>query len=207
MSTPEMSPHQRMANALAGYQRVVTEREIREEIPDDVSGWWKLSENLVDGIDEYFSDGRMHPPDHKEILDNLTWRLGGRPPEVGRDMSVSRRALVELCFRDMMEDEINTWLRDTAKMLEHRREYADKVGVPITSPDWNKAFSEYLERDESAMTPNDELLAHRNARLASLSGEEPIADFTGFDIDDFDAQFNRSCFTVIYGGKQETDKP
>lgn len=197
-----------MANALAGYQRVVAEKEICEEIAGDVKGWWKLSEELVDGVERDLSgrEFQMDPAEHKSMMDDLAIRLGGIAPEVGRDMSIPREAFVQLCFRDMMDGEINTWIEDTTKQLEFRRRYANKVPVPITSPEWGRAFSEYVKSTQSNES-GDELSMRRAARSAELNSEALSEDFGILDSDELDAQFARSCFVVIDGEKQENDKP
>lgn len=107
-----------------------------------------------------------------------------------------------------MESEIDEALRSTANTLEFRRKYVDKIRVPITSPEWKKAFFEYLESDECAglTNPVDELSARRRSRLANLSGNVLPVGFAGIDMADVDARLERSYFVVIEGGKQEIDE-
>lgn len=206
MSTPELSPHQQMANALAGYRRVVAETKIRAEDPDYVQRMWKESEDIVDGLDLFSPDGKMDPAIHKEIIDDLTKLVGGHPPEVGRDMTIPRQALVEQSFRSSMNSEVDESLEATANTLALRKEFADKVGVPATSPNWKTAFYEYLGKVAQATAAGDELSAHRGTQDTNHSSTGQPEGFNGVaDVDDDEARFARNCFIVIDGGK--TNEP
>lgn len=204
MSAPEFSPYQQMAHALARYQRVVAENEIRAEDPDYVQRMWKESEDVVDGLDLFSPDGRMDPAIYKEIIDDLTRLVGGHPPEVGRDMTIPRQALVEQSFRSSMNSEVDESLKATANTLAFRREFADKVGVPATSPNWKTAFCEYLGKVAQATAAGDELSARRGMQGTNHSSTgQPEGTSEVADVDDDEARFARSCFIVIDGGKTE----
>ena len=200
MSTPEISPYQQMANTLANYQRVLAENVIRTEDPDYIQRMWKESEDVVDGLEPFSPDGRMDPAIHKEILDDLTKLVGGHPPEVGRDMTIPRQTLVEQSFRSSMQSEIDETLKAISNTLEFRRGYADKVPVSITSPEWSKAFYEYVIRIQSS-EPGDELSIRRAGYQVKQSSGELLGD-----LGELDVRFARNGFVVIRGGKQEMEE-
>lgn len=178
--------HQDMLNALINYQRKVAEDEIRSEEPDTVKGMWLLAGELVDGyVGSNTEEGYVLVPldaeEKQEIINDLTVRLGGMACEVGRDLSVSKKQLVELCFRDMMDDLVD--------QRTHSNGYPSQKVIPMDVPIDELALrrgelklsnfpggslSDYLNYFNGVLTPEEK---HAIAKSYELT-EDRVEDLT-----------------------------
>jgi len=206
MATPETSAFQNMANALGRYQRVVAENEILQQDSVEVRGWWNICGPMVDGFDDSEPDGMLDPVDRKDHIDDLTARLGGVARVVGNDMIITKKDMVELSFRDIMEDTINTRIKDVEGLLAFRREFSLKHGItaPITSPEWDTEFDAFLTEHGEPVGPSDDFFDWGIKSVVLVDGSFIIR--TDEELAELDAAFDREVLDATTDMQQTTNE-